>query len=272
VAGGLFVELDGPAWDAAASAADTASWCISSRTIRQRHSPAHSMTSCQAHAAVSGQRVAGQTVKQAESSSSSQADAGHDASLASAAAALVATAQDLLSHPLPPGSMGSGCRPSTGPLSPSKVLPGLHLSADGRKGAHLDQGLPAQQLQQQSNWGAAGKGRGMSVTSRSRPHKVPKLQLATMHIALQIADSSLSKSPVSGSACAGSPKQGSTAGVTGGLGSISWPVGSPRVAVGCSRSSDGALAVDQQQATVLPPALPAFTPRRVWAPGGSRGG
>jgi hypothetical protein len=206
-------------------------------------------------------------------SSSSQADAGHDASLASAAAALVAAAQDLLSKPLPPGSMGSGCRPSTGPPSPTKVLPGMHLSEDGCKGAHLDQELPPQhcwQQQQQSSWVAASRGQGMPVASHSRPQIVPKLQLTTMHMALQIADSSLARSP--DGAGAGSPMQGRTAAVTGGLGNSSWRVDSPRIVAGCSSSGDGALAVDQQQAAVLPPALPSFTPRRVWAPGGSRGG
>jgi hypothetical protein len=248
VPGGVFVQLDGPAWDAAEWAADTTSWCLSSRSSRQRAGPS---SGCECAPGVSPrllqhQRGAQVTVSPTAPDSTSNA------------AALVAAAEELLSKPLPPGSLGSGCRPVS--------LPGLHLSEDGGTGTHVDQAVsasPQQQQQQQQQCRPAEVLTACSTPSRSRPAVVvPRLQLATLHMPL-----------AAGSGASSPAARASPAGVAAAL-SGSFKISSPKTGACCANSGwNVAVSEEQEQVVVgLPPSLPAFTPRRMWAPGGSRQG
>lgn len=123
VPGGVLVQLDGPAWDAAEWAADTASWCLSSRSSRQRASPS---SGCECAPGLNPKQLQNMRDAQVAAPPTALSSTGN-------AAALVAAAEQLLSKPLPPGSLGSGCRPVS--------LPGL--SEDGGAGAHVDQAVSA---------------------------------------------------------------------------------------------------------------------------------
>jgi hypothetical protein len=291
--GGVFVELDGPAWDAAESATDAASWCLTSRSSRNsRKEPAQQQAaaSLQQREELPPQHLTEQGVAAAVAAPlssrklrASQEPAGglRDAS------ALITAARQLLEQPLPPGSIGSGCRPVSSfarPLTDASVP-----QQDGLAGLHCDQrpcGTAPQPQQSVPEAPPASLGTATAgsrspagpASSRSlgpgrssaRPGTVPKLQLATLHLSLQ-AGTEVCTSPIS------DHQQRCSTAAAGPTPSGSWQPGSPKLGVGTA--APGCISsphqLDQnksalQEAALLPPVLPAFTPRRKWAPGGSR--
>jgi hypothetical protein len=323
--GGVFVELDGPTWDAAERAADAASWCLSARGSRQQHSaPQQQQQQQQASLQEPGEEVP----QAADTASATAAVAPQQQYLCSpaGAAAVIAAAQDLLSQPLPPGSLGSGCVPAAAAAaagsspqccSPGQGLPRLQancaaagtkalceqgaLTAAAAAASTADQAPTQDQqwpgaaawlqgltgLQQGSPLNAGspagtsgrvlshgGRSGQLSTAGRSsRPCTVPKLQLATLQCPVQAVGCCLSSpaTPSSSLRC-------STVAIAE-IGACR----SPRSAVcvnvcsgpvsACAQRCQMEQQQEQQQggyAGVLPPVLPAFTPRRIWAPGGSK--
>jgi len=263
VPGGMFVELDGPAWVAAESAADAASWCLSSRgswTHRQHTR----LEPCMEQQLPLQRQQQPQVV-------ASRVEGVQAAGGTAVTAALIAAAQDLLSQPL---LLGGSCHAARRPAGASTTAaqPTLHQVGEAQLGPcanqHAakcvtgEQDLAPGQLAAATPAGLAlcpaHKPQAASAAVLSRPKTVPKLQLAKLQLAFGDCSTARATDSTARGWSGASAAAGSSCRTSVGNGSSSEP------------AAGSCQAQEQQQPAVMPSMLPAFTPRRIWAPGGSR--